>query len=290
MPYEKQVQWFPGHMAKTRRLMREQLSQVDLAVELLDARCPAASRNPEIDKLLANKPRVILLTKGDSADSQITAAWVRYYQQKGIPAMAADCRSGKGLKNLPVLVRETLSDLIERRKQRGLVGKSIRLMIVGIPNVGKSSLINRLAGSKRVRVEDRPGVTKSNVWIPCEGGLELLDTPGVLWPKFEDQRVGEHLAFVGSIRDQILDTEDLACRLLVELSASYPQLLCERYKLDTVEGFETPYDLLKEVARRRSHLLPGGEPDTQRCADMLLDEFRAGKIGRISLERPPQRG
>lgn len=286
MPFDKQVQWFPGHMARTRRLMREQLSLVDLAVELLDARCPAASRNPEIDKLLANKPRMILLTKGDAADENVTAAWVRYFNEKGIPAMAADCRSGKGLAAFPGMVRETLTALLERRKARGIGGKAIRLMIVGIPNVGKSSLINRLAGGRRVKVEDRPGVTRQNTWIPCPGGFELLDTPGVLWPKFEDRSAGDRLAFIGSIRDTILDTEDLACKLLKTLSARYPALLAARYRLDEVEGVE-PYPLLCQIARKRAHMLPGGEPDTRRTADMLLDEFRGGKIGRVSLERPP---
>ena len=290
MQYEKQVQWFPGHMAKTRRLLREQLTQVDLAVELVDARCPLSSRNPEIDRLLRDKPRILLMTKGDQADPNVTAQWIRWFADKGIPAMSADCRSGKGLNAFPGLVRTTLAPLIERRKARGLVGQKLRLMAVGIPNVGKSSLINRLAGGRRVRVEDRPGVTKTNVWIPCGDGFELLDTPGVLWPKFEDAAVGERLAFIGSIRDTILDTESLACSLLHLLRETYPALLAARYKLDEIDPALSDYDLLCAVAKKRGCLVPGGEPDTQRAADMLLDEFRAGKIGRITLERPDGRG
>lgn len=290
MQHEKQVQWFPGHMAKTRRLLREQLTQVDLAVELVDARCPLSSRNPEIDKLLRDKPRILLMTKGDQADPNATAEWIRWFAEKGIPAMSADCRSGKGLNAFPGLVRNTLSALIERRKARGLVGQRLRLMAVGIPNVGKSSLINRLAGGKRVRVEDRPGVTKTNVWIPCSDGFELLDTPGVLWPKFEDPEVGKRLAFIGSIRDTILDTEALACDLLHLLRQTYPALLAARYKLDAIDPEMSDYDLLCAIAGKRGCLIPGGEPDTQRAADMLLDEFRAGRIGRITLERPGGRG
>ena len=290
MQYEKQVQWFPGHMAKTRRLLREQLTQVDLAVELVDARCPLSSRNPEIDRLLKDKPRIVLMTKGDQADPNVTALWVKYFAERDIPALSADCRSGKGLNAFPGLVRKTLSELIERRKRRGLVGQKLRLMIVGIPNVGKSSLINRLAGGKKVRVEDRPGVTQSNTWIPCGEDFELLDTPGVLWPKFEDAQVGERLAFIGSIRDTILDTESLACNLLHALRETYPALLIARYKQDSIDPEISDYDLLCSVARKRGCLIPGGEPDTQRAADMVLDEFRAGKIGRITLERPTLQG
>ena len=289
MQHEKQVQWFPGHMAKTRRLLREQLAQVDLAVELVDARCPLSSRNPEIDRLLRDKPRILLMTKGDQADPAVTARWIRWFAEKGIPAMSADCRSGKGLNAFPGLVRGTLSELIERRRARGLVGQKLRLMAVGIPNVGKSSLINRLAGGKRVRVEDRPGVTRSNTWIPCGDGFELLDTPGVLWPKFEDPAVGERLAFIGSIRDEILDTEALACSLLHYLRNTYPEQLAARYKLKGIDPELSDYDLLCAAAKRRGCLISGGEPDTQRAAGMLLDEFRAGKIGRISLERPDGR-
>lgn len=287
--FDSQVQWFPGHMAKTRRLIRENLAMVDIAVELLDARIPQASRNPEIDKLLSAKPRMILMTKSDAADPAATEAWLRYFQRQHIPALAADCRSGKGLKAFAPLVRSTLSELLERRRARGLVGKPIRLMIVGIPNVGKSSLINRLAGGRRTQVADKPGVTRSKQWITVEGGFELLDTPGVLWPKFEDEAVGDRLAFVGSIRDEILDLEGLAVRLLAVLQREYPALLTARYKTESVSA-SAPYELLQEIARLRGMRMAGGEADTLRCAVMLLDEFRAGKIGRVTLERPPAEG
>lgn len=285
------IQWFPGHMAKTRRLMKESLRLVDIVVELIDARIPMSSRNPEIDKLVGEKPRVIILNKCDFADEQVTKAWCDYYASKGIPAIAADCRSGKGLKFLMPVVRSALSQELRRREEKGMSGKPIRMMVVGIPNVGKSSFINRLAGSRRAKVEDRPGVTRGRQWVALEGGMDLLDMPGVLWPKFEDPAVGERLAFTGAVKDDVLDIELLAMRLLWLLNEEYPQYLGERFRLqdEETEGLD-PYGLLCLVGKKRGMLISGGEVNTERAAIMVMDEFRSGKLGRISLESPPTEG
>ncbi|GKH51170.1 MAG: ribosome biogenesis GTPase YlqF [Oscillospiraceae bacterium] len=285
----KQIQWFPGHMAKTRRLMRESLPLIDAVVELRDARIVRSSRNPEIEGLTRSKPRLILLNKSDVADPQVTARWREFFAGRGLPALEADCRSGKGLRQLEPRLRELCAERLERNAARGMTGRPLRLMIVGIPNVGKSSLINRLAGQRRTKVEDRPGVTRGRQWVKLEGGMELLDMPGVLWPKFEDQKVGCHLAYTGAIRDEILDQEDLACSLLLLLAARYPAALSSRYRLEPVELEGTDgYGLLCLVAKKRGMLLPGGDADTLRAAITLLDEFRGGKIGRISLETPEE--
>ena len=280
------IQWFPGHMAKTRRLMRESLPLVDVLVELCDARIPRSSRNPEIDKLAGTKPRVILLNKADAADERATAAWIGRYRAQGLPALATDCRSGKGLGGFLPMVRSALSEELARRERRGMAGMPIRMMIVGIPNVGKSSLINRLAKSKRAKVEDRPGVTRGRQWVSLDTGVELLDMPGVLWPKFEDQTVGEHLAFTGAVKDDVLDIELLAMRLLETLGQHYPQLLISRYGLPEDFTAREAYEVLELVGKRRGMLLGGGTVDTERAAIMLLDEFRSGKLGKITLEWP----
>jgi len=264
-------------MAKTRRLMRDNLKLVDIVAELRDARIPYSSQNPEIDKICAGKPRVLLLCKADLADENVTGMWKNYFAEQNLPCLAVDCRSGKGLSSFEPLVRKTLVALLERRKARGMIGGSLRVMVVGVPNVGKSSLINRLAGGKPTKVEDRPGVTRTKQWVRADG-LEVLDMPGVLWPKFDDPEVGENLAFTGAVKDDILDTEALARRLLERLTQIYPKLLTERYKVDEIS--------LEAIARKRGMLLPGNEVDTERCAIMLLDEYRAGTIGRITLERP----
>lgn len=283
----KTIQWFPGHMAKTRRLIRENIALVDAVVELRDARIVRASRNPEIESLTKNKPRLILLNKSDVADEQVTRAWCEFFQKKNLAVLAADCRSGHGLKQLEPMLREVCAERIAQNARRGMTSRPLTLMIVGIPNVGKSSLINRLAGSRRAKVEDRPGVTRGRQWVKLEGGMELLDMPGVLWPKFEDQRVGRYLAYTGAIRDQIMDTEDLACSLLELLAARYTKALCERYRFEQDEIIEkSGYDLLYLLAQKRAMLVSGGEPDTLRASTTLLDEFRGGKIGRISLETP----
>ena len=281
------IQWFPGHMAKTRRLIGESLSLVDLVIELTDARIPQSSRNPELDKWLSDKPRIIILNKSDCADENITKQWVEYYKKKGIRAVMADCKSGKGVAGIIPAVKAELTELLERRAAKGIAGKPIRVMVVGIPNVGKSSLINKLAGSKRAKVEDRPGVTRGRQWVKISNELELLDMPGVLWPKFEDQTVGEHLAFTGAVKDDVIDIELLAMRLLQRLNRDYPQLLQERYKVEAAEDTEA-YELLTMVGRKRGMLISGGEVNTERAAITVLDEYRSGKLGRISLEKPPK--
>ena len=281
------IQWFPGHMAKTRRLIGESLSLVDLVIELTDARIPQSSRNPELDKWLSDKPRIIILNKSDCADENITKQWVEYYKKKGIRAVMADCKSGKGVAGIIPAVKAELTELLERRAAKGIAGKPIRVMVVGIPNVGKSSLINKLAGSKRAKVEDRPGVTRGRQWVKISNELELLDMPGVLWPKFEDQTVGEHLAFTGAVKDEVIDIELLAMRLLQLLNRDYPQLLQERYKVEAAEDTEA-YELLTMVGRKRGMLISGGEVNTERAAITVLDEYRSGKLGRISLEKPPK--
>ncbi len=284
---EKQIQWFPGHMAKTRRLIRESLPLIDAVVELRDARIIRSSRNPEIEALTRSKPRLILLNKSDMADPQVTARWKALFSGKGLAALEADCRSGRGLRQLEPMLRELCADRLEKNAARGMTGRPLRLMVVGIPNVGKSSLINRLAGQRRAKVEDRPGVTRGRQWIKLDGGMELLDMPGVLWPKFEDQKVGRYLAYTGAIRDEILDQEDLACGLLEILAARYPAPLSARYRFEPAElEGKSGYDLLCLLAERRAMRLPGGGVDTLRAAITLLDEFRGGKIGRISLETP----
>ena len=279
------IQWFPGHMAKTRRLIRDSMSLVDGVVEILDARIPESSRNPELDALCGAKPRLLLLNKYDLADEAATADWVEYYRSHGRAALATDCKSGRGLQTFVPAVRTLLSDKLQRYAAGGMAGRPIRLMVAGIPNSGKSTFINRMAGGKRARAENRPGVTKSKQWIVLGCGIELLDTPGILWPKFEDPAVGEKLALVGSIRDEVLDTELLASRLLEILAADYPAALTGRFKLEgewPTEG----YELLELVARRRGCLVSGGEPDTERAASLVLEEYRSGRLGRISLERP----
>lgn len=284
------IQWFPGHMAKTRRLIQDQVKLVDLVVELVDARIPQSSRNPELNKWVGEKRRLLVLNKMDAADPNLTAQWLRYYRESGLPAIAVDARSGKGINQFLPEVREILADITARRQEKGMVGRPIRMMIVGIPNVGKSSFINRVAKEKRAKVEDRPGVTVNKQWIAVAKDVDLMDTPGVLWPKFEDPAVGEKLAFTGAVKDQILDVELLAMRLLGWLREEYPVLL-ERYKLkpEDLEGREE-YELLEMVGRKRGMLISGGEVDTLRAATMVLDEYRGGKLGRLSLEAPPKKG
>ena len=281
------IQWFPGHMAKTRRLMKENLPLVDVVVEITDARVPFSSRNPEMKSLVGSKPRVVILNKCDTADESITQEWIEHYKSRGINAIATDCRSGRGLNKLAPVVREVLKNELEKRARKGMEGKPIRMMIVGIPNVGKSSFINRIAGGKRAKVEDRPGVTRGKQWVTLDKGIDMLDMPGVLWPKFEDKTVGEHLAFTGAVKDDILDIETLAARLADVLNHEAHKQLCERYKLTDEETFEIePFALLELIGAKRGMKISGGEIDTERAASMLLDEFRGGKIGRITLERP----
>lgn len=287
MTPQNPIQWFPGHMAKTRRLMRESMSLVDCVVEMLDARVPRSSRNPELDELCGDKPRVLLLGKCDLADAHATDAWVKYAANTGRTALAADCKSGRGLSELLPLVRRLLKEKLARHAAAGMAGRPIRIMVAGIPNSGKSSLINRLAGGRHVKAENRPGVTKVRQWISLPGGVELLDTPGILWPKFEDPAVGEKLALVGAVKDDVFDRETLASRLMEILAADYPQALAERFGLAAPLP-ENGFALLEAAALRRGMRISGGEADTERAATAVLGEFRSGKFGRISLEHPPR--
>ncbi len=279
------IQWFPGHMAKTRRLMTDSLRLVDAVVEVTDARIPQSSRNPEMDELVGRKPRIVLLNKCDTADETVTSQWIQKYRESGIPALATDCKSGKNVSKVLPLVRETLKDTIERWNAKGMTGRAVRLMIVGIPNVGKSSLINRLSGTKSTKVEDRPGVTKGKQWVTLSKDFELLDMPGVLWPKFEDQNVGLALAFTGAVKDDIMDMESLACHFIGTLRTVSFAPVEVRYKISVPEEL-TDYEILELIGRKRGFLVSGGEIDTERTGIMLLDEFRSGKLGRISLEEP----
>ncbi len=289
------VQWFPGHMAKTRRIMQSNLKLVDAVVEITDARIPYSSRNPEMDRLVGAKPRLLLLNKADSADETITSQWIDHYKRKGITAVATDCRSGKNINRFKAALTELMAEQVAVWEQKGMHGRPIRMMIVGIPNVGKSSFINRLAGSKRAKVEDRPGVTRGKQWVSIGDNMELLDMPGILWHKFDDKLVGEHLAFTGAVKDDILDSEYLACRLLELLAEEYPESIIGRYGIslddlpeneDESAGCVRGFELLERVGRKRGFLVSGGEINTERAAATVLDEFRGGKLGRISLERP----
>lgn len=274
-------------MAKTRRLISENLKLVDAVVEVTDARIPYSSKNPEISKLLGSKPRVLLLNKSDAADEAATRRWIDYYRAKGVTAVATDCKSGKNCNKVLPAVRSLLSETIERRASKGMVGKSIRIMAVGIPNVGKSALLNRLCGSKRAKVEDRPGVTRNKQWIKLESDFELLDTPGVLAPKFEDKNVGLSLAYTGAIKDDILDIETLAVMFIGKLREVSAAPLFERYKIEFDETV-SDVSVLELIGRKRGFLLSGGEINTERAAAVLLDEFRSGKLGRITLELPEE--
>lgn len=289
--FQKQtVQWFPGHMAKTRRQIQASLPLVDAVTELLDARVPLSSRNPELNELIAGKPHIVLLNKCDMADEAASRRWKAWFERQRTPALAVDCRSGRGLNAYGETVRELLQDKIQSNIEKGMAGRALRVMVVGIPNTGKSSFINRMAGRSRAKVADRPGVTRQNQWFAIGGGIELLDTPGVLWPKFDDPEVGNRLAFIGSVKDEVVDVETLAVRLLAVLAAQYRDRLCERYKLDADEAASlAPYELLELIGRRRGMLMRGGEIDTERASAMLLDEYRAGRMGRITLEFPPEK-
>ncbi len=281
------IQWFPGHMAKTRRMIGESLGSVDIILELLDARIPYSSKNPEIEKLTRGKPKLTVLTKASLADPEISKKWLEYFAKRNENAILIDSTESTGIKALSDAVRKTLSEKLIRYSEKGMDGRKLKAMIVGIPNVGKSSLINRLAGAKRAKVEDRPGVTVNKQWVATEIGLELLDMPGVLWPKFEDPRVGENLAITGAIRDKILDTEEIAMILAARLMACAPDKFMARYKLTEDETYGLDgYDLFELVAKKRGMLMSGGTVNSSRCAEMLLDEFRGAVIGRISLESP----
>lgn len=281
------IQWFPGHMAKTRRVIKECLPQVDIVLELLDARIPYSSKNPEIDGIIGDKPKLTVLTKATLANTEMSARWAKYYESRKQKTVVIDSSTGAGMDALSASIRELLSEKIERYKARGMEGRKLKAMIVGIPNVGKSSLINRLAGAKKAKVENRPGVTLAKQWVPTEIGIDLLDMPGVLWPKFEDSTVGENLAITGAIRDAILDTEEIAMILCMRLMSCAPEEFMTRYKLteDQVSDLDS-YDLFRLVGKKRGFLVSGGEINHTRTAEMLLEEFRSAKIGKITLEKP----
>ncbi len=283
------INWFPGHMAKTKRLLTENLKLVDLVVELLDARIPLSSKNPDIDSIVKNKPKIIVLNKSDLADERISEEWRRWYNSKGYTSIFIDSIKGKGMSQLKNKMREIMKDKIQRDKERGRLFRPIKTMIVGIPNVGKSSLINKIAGKASAVTGDRPGVTRGKQWINVNDQIQLLDTPGILWPKFEDDNVGINLAISGAIKDNILDTTELASILLERLSEEYPKNIQERYKLSSLEN-KKGYELLEEAGRSRGCIVSGGVVDLTRISAVVLDELRGGKIGRISLERPGKAG
>lgn len=282
---KQNVQWFPGHMAKTRRLIKESLNLVDGVVELLDARVPYSSQNPELDGIIKNKPRIILLNKCDVANPAATAMWIKYFESKGAYAIPVGCKTGKGLNKFDETVKKALANVIAKNEEKGMTGKPLRLMVVGIPNTGKSSFINRMGKNAKAKVADKAGVTKQNQWFVVGNGIELLDTPGVLWPKFDDPEVGDKLAFIGSVKDEVTDKETIACRLLESLAKTNPSAIEERYKLSGVEGLQG-WEILEMIGRKRGFLIKGGEIDYERAAVIVADEFRGGKLGRITLELP----
>ncbi len=286
--FQKQnVQWFPGHMAKTKQEIKNNLKLVDGVVEIVDARLPRSSSNVEILDIIGNKPHIVILNKCDMADQSATELWLDFYNKNGIFAFAADCRSGKGLNQFTSVCTKALSKVIKRNESRGMKNKTLRLMVVGIPNTGKSSFINKIAKKSKAQVGNLAGVTKQNQWITVNDDIELLDTPGVLLPKYEDTEVGDRLAFIGSVKADIIDSETLACRLLKILKNTYPEMISSRYKID-IESIENldEYDLMLMIGKKRGFLSRGGEIDSKRCADTLCDEFKGGKLGKITLEMP----
>lgn len=279
------IQWYPGHMTKTRRQMENDVKLVDLVAEVVDARIPISSRNPDIDAMVEDRPRLIIFNRADQADPAITERWVTWFRQRGWGVLETDAKSGRGVGQFSSAAKQVLKDKLEAWKAKGQVGRPIRAMVVGVPNVGKSTFINKVAKRKSAKASDRPGVTRGKQWVSVDAGLELLDTPGILWPKFEDETIGLHLAFTGAVKDEITDVEGLACALLELLRNRYPKALEVRYKLTDVDGLQG-WELLEQCARKRGMLVSGGEVNTERMANVLLDEFRGGKLGRFTLEIP----
>lgn len=277
------LSWFPGHMTKTRRMITAEIKNMDAVCEILDARIPLSSRNPDVDELTAGKPRLVVLNRVDQADPGETRRWAAYFRGKGYTVLEANAKGGAGTAQFAAAVRELLRDKLAAWADRGQVGRTVRIMVLGIPNVGKSTFINKVAHRKTARAEDRPGVTRSKQWVPVDSTLELLDTPGILWPRFDDPEVGKRLAFTGAIKDDVVDMEELACCLMDYLSRRYAPVLAERYKIE-VEPEDSGYDLLEKAGRKRGFLMRGAQVDTQRMARVLLDEFRGGKLGRFTLE------
>ena len=277
------LSWFPGHMTKTKRMIASEIQHMDAVCEILDARIPMSSRNPDVDDLTAGKPRLIVLNRADQADPAQTRRWSQYFRAKGWAVLEANAKGGVGTEKFAAAVRELLRDKLEAYAAKGQVGRVVRVMVLGIPNVGKSTFINKVAKRKTAKAEDRPGVTRSKQWVPVDATLELLDTPGILWPKFDDPEVGKRLAFTGAVKDDVLDIEELACYLMDYLAAHYADTLTERYKID-MEETDTGCDLLEKAGRKRGFLMRGAQVDTERMARILLDEFRGGKLGRFTLE------
>ncbi len=288
------IHWYPGHMTKTRRQIEADLGQVDMVAEIIDARIPVSSRNPDIDALVGAKPRLVILNRADQADPEGNRLWGKRFRDQGFAVLETDAKSGKGVPGFSSAARDLLKEQLQRWKDKGQVGRPVRAMVVGVPNVGKSTFINQVARRKSAKAGDRPGVTRGKQWVTVDQGLALLDTPGILWPKFEDERVGLHLAYTGAVKDDIMDMETLACRLMDDLAARYPDAITQRYKLTVspkAEGQDAVaygYALLEEAAGKRGFRISGGEYDTERMARILLDEFRGGKLGRFTLELPEE--
>ena len=277
------LSWYPGHMTKTKRMIVAEMGHMDAVCEILDARIPISSRNPDVDEMTAGKPRLVVLNRVDQADPKETARWAAYFRGKGYAVLESNAKNGVGTVQFAAAVRELLKDKLQSYADKGQVGRVVRVMVLGIPNVGKSTFINKVAKRKTAKAEDRPGVTRSKQWVPVDATLELLDTPGILWPKFDDPEVGKRLAFTGAVKDDVLDIEELACYLMDYLAAHYADVLTERYKI-TVEDGDSGYDLLEKAGRKRGFLMRGAQVDTERMARILLDEFRGGKLGRFTLE------
>ena len=284
MPSET-IQWFPGHMAKTRRMITENLKHVDVILEILDARIPYSSRNPEITRLTSGKPTLLLLNKASLSDAAQNKIWQQYYTNENTICLVIDCVNGEGMNRIAPAIRQLLAEKIQRYEAKGMSGKHLRAMVLGVPNVGKSSLINKICGNKKTKVENRPGVTRDKQWVSTAIGVDLLDMPGILWPKFEEKRVGENLALTGAIKDDILDTETLAVILCGRLRRLYPEMFATRFKLESIPEDMSDYDLFLAIGRKRGFLVSGGEVSEERTAAMLLEEFRSSKIGRITLDR-----
>ena len=279
------IQWYPGHMTKTRRMMEEDLKLVDAVCEILDARIPISSRNPDLDAICGNKPRMVILNRIDLADPEMVRRWSAYFRGKGMAVVATDCKTKKGINNFVPAVRELLSEKLQRYAEKGQIGRPLKIMVVGIPNVGKSTFINQISGRKGAKAENRPGVTRGKQWVTVDQGLLMLDTPGILWPKFEDPNVGIRLAYTGAVKDDVIDIESLACHLMQMLWQQYPDAVRERYKVELAPEAEG-WELLEAAGRKRGFLVSGGEVNTERMARVLLEEYRSCKLGRFTLETP----
>lgn len=287
MDEQMNIQWYPGHMTKTRRMMEESLKLVDGVCEILDARIPASSRNPDLDEIVGGKPRLVVLNCIDQADPAMVRRWAAWFKSQGMAVLETDCKSRKGVGGFVPAIRAMLSEKLQRYQEKGQVGRPLKIMVAGIPNVGKSTFINQIAGRKSAKAENRPGVTRGKQWITVDQGLLLLDTPGILWPKFEDREVGMRLAYTGAVKDDIMDLETLSSGLLALLWRQYPEAVASRYKIEA-EPDAQGYALLEAVGRKRGFLISGGEVDTERAARMVLEEYRSGKLGRFTLDLPPQ--